>query len=357
MALLMDPGADPVTDNERADLEAIAAIKESAAVELKEQGNQFVKKGKKHYKDAIDCYTRAINQKALNDSETSVLFSNRAHVNLMLENYRWALNDAEEAIRLSPSNVKAYYRAAKAAFALELLPEADSYCQRGLENFPSNEELKKLLIQIDERKKKDESHKAQVSKAIAEAKELASAIENRGIKLGKAMYQELTGVRKPLLDKSGILHWPVLLLYAEIMSSDFIEDFCETDMFSSHLDMMYSDSSPPLPWDAEHNYTRESIELYYQAHSGFLLSKKKILQHLLEGTVASLAEDLCDEEEAGRQTLSKGSGKWIKVNEKKTLQAILRQPDYIIPGIPVFFVVSSKSRFYKEFKAGKWTPP
>lgn len=65
-----------------------------------------MKKGKKHYRDAIDCYTRAINQKALNDSETSVLFSNRAHVNLMLENYRWALNDAEEAIKLSPSNVK-----------------------------------------------------------------------------------------------------------------------------------------------------------------------------------------------------------------------------------------------------------
>lgn len=65
---------------------------------------------------------------------------------------------------------QAYYRAAKAAFALGLLPEAASYCHRGLEKFPSNEELKKLLLQIDERKKKDESHKAQVSTAIAEAK-------------------------------------------------------------------------------------------------------------------------------------------------------------------------------------------
>jgi len=68
--------------------------------------------------------------------------------------------------------------------------------------------------------------------------ELVSAIENRGLKIGKAMYRELTGLRKPLLDKSNILHWPVLLLYAEVMSSDFIEDFCETDMFSVHLDMI-----------------------------------------------------------------------------------------------------------------------
>lgn len=52
------------------------------------------------------------------------------------------------------------------------------------------------------------------------------------------MYEELTGIKKPVLDKSNILHWPVLLLYAEVMSSDIIEDFCETDMFSIHLDMI-----------------------------------------------------------------------------------------------------------------------
>lgn len=67
---------------------------------------------------------------------------------------------------------------------------------------------------------------------------LVSAIENRGLKIGKAVFQELTGLRKPLVDVNKILHWPVLLLYAEVMSSDFIEDFCETDMFSAHLDMV-----------------------------------------------------------------------------------------------------------------------
>lgn len=67
---------------------------------------------------------------------------------------------------------------------------------------------------------------------------LVSAIENRGLKIGKAVFQELTGLRKPILDTNNILHWPVLLLYAEVMSSDFIEDFCETDIFSAHLDMV-----------------------------------------------------------------------------------------------------------------------
>lgn len=62
--------------------------------------------GKKHYSDAIDCYTRAINQKVLSDSENSILFANRAHVNLLLGNYRRALADAEDAIKLCPTNVK-----------------------------------------------------------------------------------------------------------------------------------------------------------------------------------------------------------------------------------------------------------
>jgi hypothetical protein len=35
MALLMEKGSEPLTENEKADLEAIAAIKESSALELK----------------------------------------------------------------------------------------------------------------------------------------------------------------------------------------------------------------------------------------------------------------------------------------------------------------------------------
>lgn len=73
---------------------------------LQEKGNEYVKMGKKHYSDSIDCYTRAINQNALSDAEQSILYSNRAHVNLLLGNYRRALQDAEDATKLNPSNVK-----------------------------------------------------------------------------------------------------------------------------------------------------------------------------------------------------------------------------------------------------------
>ncbi|GMP90531.1 hypothetical protein CsSME_00041614 [Camellia sinensis var. sinensis] len=170
MALWMDKGSEPLTETEVADLQAIAALKESTAIELKEKGNKYVKMGKKHYSDAIDCYTRAINQNVLSDSENSILFSNRAHVNLLMGNYRRALVDAEEAIKLCPTNIKALYRAVKASLSLNLLSEAKQYCEKGLQQSPDNEELRKLDRQIDSQKSEDERREAQISKAVAEAK-------------------------------------------------------------------------------------------------------------------------------------------------------------------------------------------
>ncbi|KAG2545865.1 tetratricopeptide repeat protein 4 homolog [Panicum virgatum] len=376
MALLMEPGAEPLTESEQADLAGIAAIKEAAAREYKEQGNQFVRMGRKHYAEAVSCYTKAIAQMeplsaldtgAAAAADASVLFANRAHVNLLLGNHRRALDDAEQAIRLSPSSVKAYYRAVKAALALDLLPDAASFCRRGLEQDPANEELKKLLAQVDAKLSEQERQRAKVAKALAAAKDLAAAMEKRGVKLGKAAYQELTGVKKPKLDEQGVLHWPVLLLYPEVMSSDFIEDFPETDTLSPHLDVMFSESSPPLPWDENHAYTRDAIELYYQGGFGKPLSKSEILRYFLEGTVDPklLPDALLDgeDEEHGiskSSTISsstEGSSRWIKVKEGKTLQEVLQDKDYIIPAIPVFFVVSRKSTFYKDFKAGNWSLP
>ncbi|KAL4337098.1 hypothetical protein AHAS_Ahas12G0076200 [Arachis hypogaea] len=311
MALWMEKGTEPLTEAEKADLEAIAAIKESAAIELKEKGNEYVKKGKKHYSEAIDCYTRAINQKALSDSESSVLFANRAHVNLLLGNHRRALSDAQQALNLSPSNIKAIYRAVKASLSLNLLAEAQDFCRKGLQLDPNNEELKRLDQQIHTKISEKEKREAEVSKAISEAEELVSAIENRGLKIGKAMYRELTGLKKPVLDKNNILHWPVLLLYAEVMSSDFIEDL----------------SDQPLPWDVENNYKRDFVELYYEAGSGVRLSKEKLLHCLLEGTAAS---HVSDEEKDAVEDFKHGAGsrKWIKVNEKKMLQDILKEPNF-----------------------------
>ncbi|VVA15947.1 PREDICTED: tetratricopeptide [Prunus dulcis] len=322
----MEKGSEPQTESERDDLDAIAALKENTAIELKDKGNEYVKMGKKHFADAIDW----------------------AHVNLLLGNYRRALTDAEDSIKLCSTNVKALYRAAKAYFALNLLLESTLHCQNGLKHDPSNEELKKLLRQIESKKMEHEQREAQahVYFFVETMHDLVSAIESRGLKIGKAMYQGLTGLRKPVLDKNNILHWPVLLLYAEVMSSDFIEDFSSNAfgymciLCFPEFSNMFSENCPPLSWDQEHNYTREAVELYYEASPGVSLSKTKILRCLLEGTAASHVENIGDEEKDANKnsndgsSAGKGSSKWVKVNEKRALHDVLKEPNFVIRGIP-----------------------
>ncbi|GER44520.1 tetratricopeptide repeat-containing family protein [Striga asiatica] len=325
---------------------------------LAEKGNEYVKKGKKHYSDAIDCYTRAINQKAESDSDNSILYSNRAHVNLLLGNYRRALQDAEDALQLCPTNLKAIYRAVKASLSLNLIDEAKSYCEKGIQLSADNVELIKLAEQINVKKSEYEQRELEISKAVTTAEDFVTAFEDRQIKLGKPMYQELTGVKKPVLDKNNILHWPVLFLYAEVMSGDIIEDFCETDMLS--LFNMFSEDSPPLPWDTKNAYTRDALELYYEAGSGVCLSKKEVVSYLFEGIAAAHLENyrVRDTEFGAHTSFSSGEGpRWVKVNEKKTLNDILKNQDFIVPGIPVFFVVSRRSSFYEDFRSGNWASP
>ncbi|PON37131.1 hypothetical protein PanWU01x14_322520 [Parasponia andersonii] len=124
---------------------------------------------------------------------------------------------------------------------------------------------------------------------------------------------------------------------------------------------MFSESSPPLALDTENSYTRNAVELFYEAASGACLPKKKVLHYLLEGTSASHVEDIGDDDkdvaEGSSHSISAGTSKWIKVNEKRTLHDVLKEPNFIIQGIPVFYVVSKNSGFYQKFKAGLWAPP
>lgn len=74
--------------------------------ETQDKGNEFVKMGKKHYTEALDCYTRAIDQKIADPQHNSVCHANRSHVHLLVGNNRRAYEDAKEAIRFNDKNVK-----------------------------------------------------------------------------------------------------------------------------------------------------------------------------------------------------------------------------------------------------------
>ncbi|KAJ4458600.1 putative tetratricopeptide repeat domain 4 [Paratrimastix pyriformis] len=103
------------------------------AEHYKDEANDILKKkGKQGWHEAISLYTDAIEVGSPSKENNSIYYSNRAHVNLLLENYLRALNDANKAIELNPHNTKAHYRVVRALFGLKRFPEASQACEVAL---------------------------------------------------------------------------------------------------------------------------------------------------------------------------------------------------------------------------------
>ena len=107
------------------------------AENLKIKGNEAYKN--KHYTEAIDLYTKAIE---LNKSEPSYL-TNRATAYLKLNDVESAVIDCKLALEIKPDFSKAYNRMSKCHVIKGDLKEASILLQRAIELEPGNEMNKK----------------------------------------------------------------------------------------------------------------------------------------------------------------------------------------------------------------------
>ncbi|KAJ2860000.1 Palmitoyl-protein thioesterase 1 [Coemansia aciculifera] len=90
----------------------------SRATELKLEANAFY--ANKQYHEAIEKYTQAIAA----DPTVPAFYTNRAQCHLHTESYGAARDDANVALELDPSFIKAYYRRAAALLAMGKFKEA-----------------------------------------------------------------------------------------------------------------------------------------------------------------------------------------------------------------------------------------
>ncbi|KAJ3217412.1 hypothetical protein HDU67_007995 [Dinochytrium kinnereticum] len=276
------------------------------ALNFKEQGNDCFKDGPKYYRNAIEYYSKGIAAAPDDQDLKSVLHSNRAAVNLELGNFRKAINDCAEAIKINPRNVKAYYRSIKALFALDRFEEALDCCEyaysKVIQADPQNASMKiekkriqdKLtqIAQKEQKAKLSEQLKVEFEeKIVAALKErnivtILSTAESRGkrsltlpgqAKLGT---EYLSGYIPQMSSEDGGLTVPVLFLYPEFEQSDMISQFHEEDTFQDHIEMMFSESDRP-PWDEKHHYDPSSITVYFETRMDLdksLAGKPRIYQ-------------------------------------------------------------------------------
>ncbi|KAJ1985988.1 HSP70/90 co-chaperone [Dimargaris cristalligena] len=293
------------------------------ATNFKNQGNDCFREGKRGYRDAIKYYTKAIAQDCEDRELTATCYTNRAAVNLELQNYRRVLNDCHAALEINPRNVKALFRSARACRALGKYEEALECCLWALKMEPNNSAV------LKEQKLATEERDRVVAKAHQKADEeaqqtkydamLSEALKIRKIKMAGSspsshVWQNETEHRVRLDQTTGHLLWPVFFLYPEFKETDFVEAFDELDTFQDHLDTILEH---PAPWDPKHQYSPTNVELYFEYFP------------------TPAAEP-----------------KLLKVGLSCTLAQALSHPRYtVVNSIPAFIMLAKSGSFREQFLA------
>ncbi|KAL4207191.1 hypothetical protein AB4K20DRAFT_1919862 [Rhizopus microsporus] len=287
---------------------------EEIAQNFKEQGNDCFRAGKIKYKDAITFYTKAIETECKDQKIIEACLANRAQCNLELQNYGRVLSDCSKCLAINPKNVKALYRSAKALLALDKLVEAIDCCDHALAIEPDNKAVKEV-------KQKAVDRKAMMDKKLKEKEEKEKREREKKEGLERAMKERKIKIKvedKDVRERANIeydpetdtISWPVFFLYPEYKESDYIQSFNETNTFQDHLEVIFEH---PAPWDAKHEYTADSVEVYFEDTRGL-------------------------------------NPKLIKIGKKLPLGKILSLDQYIIKnGVPSFIIIPKNSTFKQGF--------
>eukprot|EP01117_Protostelium_nocturnum_P016226 TRINITY_DN6374_c0_g1_i1.p1 TRINITY_DN6374_c0_g1~~TRINITY_DN6374_c0_g1_i1.p1 ORF type:complete len:248 (-),score=92.89 TRINITY_DN6374_c0_g1_i1:121-864(-) len=214
-------------------LQAIKNIDEEGTVEeeaenLKWRANEQFRMNKYRWDKALDLYEQAIKRGSSDTKAVSTYYSNRAAVNLSLGNNRKVIQDCSEAIKLDKNNMKAYWRACKAASGLDKLKEALEWIGKALEIDPKNKDFiqeknkveKKLKEKRDLKKKKLQELKAALELKKGKGAIAMDAICQRGIVLGRTLYDTQRQYEGEIYlhSETKELHWPILFLYDEMFT-------------------------------------------------------------------------------------------------------------------------------------------
>lgn len=123
-------------------------INKMSAEEYKAQGNQYF--AAKDFTKAIEYFTKAIEA---SPTPNHVLYSNRSASYASLKNFKKALEDAEECVKVNDSWAKGYNRVASAQHGLGNLDDAKASYKKALELDPSNAMAKDGLKSVEDSEK------------------------------------------------------------------------------------------------------------------------------------------------------------------------------------------------------------
>ena len=317
----------------------------------------------KKLRDACIYYSQAIDLHTFLPLLASSCYANRSLVQLQLHNYRSALEDAREAVKLDRNSSKAWWRGATALRRIGKLAMAAEWVASGLGCRHIGRGEKEALLRLGreveeeqrkekekEREREERQRKEQVeqeAKRREEAKEtdkVVAALKERGLKLGAPLFSTNEqkedddsnttsstpslptisplasssspyGGRIQLLD-DGSLSFPLLFLYPQHQQSDYIQSHHELEPLSTALALLFLPTAPSPPWDTHGLYRTDELQVWLEWEA-------------VDG--------------------SGGGGGRVRVDAALNLLSVLSMPvlrkkQYRIPGVPTFVVEPAAHR-------------
>lgn len=282
---------------------------EELALSYKEDGNFNFKH--KNYRLAVIGYSEGIKVRCGNAEIEASLYNNRSAAHWFLQNYRSSLRDAESALKYNPNHEKAMQRAANCCLKTQKFDDCIKFCDRILDKIKNADisEVRKQAVNGKKAAERNERKKqAEIKKKTQEENMLIDELSKLGVKFNRSNLSLLQPQFAELemhhvhLNKDKILIWPVVFMYPEHKTMDFVQQFPCNSTFQEQLELVF-DEKPA--WDQNGEYKIENLNVYYEYDA-----KKRVK----------------------------------RVGKQKMLSEVLQQPSFVLTaGTPCFLITVSGS--------------
>ncbi|XP_068978895.1 protein unc-45 homolog B [Bombus flavifrons] len=164
------------------------------AHEWKEEGNVEFNKG--NWSEALSCYTNALKLTNEDNSEKAIYYKNRAATYLKQEEYNKAIEDCDEALKISPNDPKALFRRCQALEALERYEEAYRDARYIISADPGNKAIQPIAAKLHEIVQERYRQNSRVSVKVSQMIDIAFEIKGDSEKRETAMNNLLVLARE-----------------------------------------------------------------------------------------------------------------------------------------------------------------
>jgi tetratricopeptide (TPR) repeat protein len=258
------------------------------------------------------------------------LYYFRSTLQLLVKNYGYAIDDLKYALFFN-ENDESYYLLINCYIALEAYEKALQIIDKRIKKL---EELKTLNnIKFYQKKEKevkalhaeliDKLNKIEVFKNMSNEKQLKlyDELTKRGIKIKPQIHNIPPNYEAFIhLEEDNYFHFPILIIYEEFNTTDYIQNVSETAFISDILEIILGQDK--LPWDKENKYNTNTCVGFSEVSEYDSILKQQ-------------------------------SSYYYPLKNDDRLIDVLTNKKVHMNGLPVIVVLSQLSNFYPHFLKSK----